>query len=119
MSEFDVGDRVVCNSPGSWVHDKQGTVQAVDVLSPDNIRGYQLRIEGHGITVVPPAEVSAVPDVAAAHRAAAEKITQAADLIRQAAITLSGTAWSGELSNEASDLHDLSRRVANYDHTSD
>lgn len=44
--------------------------------------------------------------------AAGALVAAAAELVRQAAVALSGTGWSGELSNEASDLHDLARRVA-------
>ena len=65
MSEFDVGDRLICNAPGSWVHDRVGTVEAVNVQSSDGILGYRLKIDGaNGYTVVPPEEVAAIPDLA-------------------------------------------------------
>ncbi len=120
MSEFDVGDRLKCNSPGSWVHGRIGTVLAVDVESSDGIRGYSLAIDGaNGYTVLSPAEVGAIPDLAAVHRECGDLIEQAAHLIRQAAIKLSGLPWSGMLSSETSELHELARRVRDYDPTGD
>lgn len=120
VSEFDIGDRVVCNAPGSWVHGKTATVEALDVASTDGINGHRLKVDGtSGYTVVPPAEMAAIPDLAAAHNQAADLVGQAAELVRRAAIVLSGTAWSSILSDVASDLRTNERDVRDYDSTSD
>lgn len=67
-----IGDRVLCNCPGSWVDGKTGTVTAVDVLSPDGIRGCQLCMDGGEVTVVPPSELGPIP---ATHGRGGKRIT--------------------------------------------
>jgi hypothetical protein len=57
---FLPGDRVTCRSPGSWVDGMTGTVERLDVTSSDEIRGHQVRILGHGVTVLPPEELEPV-----------------------------------------------------------
>jgi hypothetical protein len=52
-SEF----RVVMRDPGSWVDGREGTVLALNVTSPDGIRGHSLRVDGVGVTVVPPGQL--------------------------------------------------------------
>lgn len=121
MNEFDVGDRVVCNAPGSWVHGKAGVVLAVNVTSSDGITGYQLRIDGSdGYTVVPWNQLAAELDPReTASRQAADLVEQAANLVREAAIKLSGTGWGGHLGDTASDLFVIARGVRDFDPTSD
>lgn len=38
--EFRVGDRVACHVPGSWVDDRAGVIEALDVEASDGVRGH-------------------------------------------------------------------------------
>jgi len=51
---FSIGDTVTCECPGSWVHGRAGIIEALDIVSPDEIAGHLLKIPGIGMTVVEP-----------------------------------------------------------------
>jgi hypothetical protein len=56
---FCVGDRVRCLEPGSWVHERTGTIEQLDVVSSDGIEGHRVRVDGStGYTVVPPGSIA-------------------------------------------------------------
>ena len=59
-----LGDRVLCQCAGSWVDRKVGTITALDVTSTDGIHGHAIQIDGHGWTVVDPAELRLVDPLA-------------------------------------------------------
>jgi len=50
---MEVGDRVICHLPGSWVDGRTMTILRLNVVSCDNIYGHLLQAEC-GVTVVPP-----------------------------------------------------------------
>lgn len=51
--KFQIGDRVICNYPGSWLDKKIGTIERVDEWSQsDQIRGHYLIMDGGGITII-------------------------------------------------------------------
>lgn len=51
--DFQVGDIVRCNSPGSWTHGRVMTVTKLNVTSSDEIHGHRLQAP-EGVTVLPP-----------------------------------------------------------------
>ena len=53
---FQIGDRVVCRLPGSWVDGKTGVVGALDVEASDGITGHRIDFPS-GYSVVPPEEL--------------------------------------------------------------
>ena len=53
MEDFQVGDIVVCDCPGSWTHGKTGTIVRLNVVSSDEIRGHQLQMDGCQTIVQP------------------------------------------------------------------
>jgi hypothetical protein len=52
---FEVGQRVRYRAPGSWADGRTGTVERLDAVSPDGIRGHVVRVDGQpGYTVLEP-----------------------------------------------------------------
>lgn len=49
---IEVGSRVLCRCPDSWVDGREAVVEQMDSTSSDGIRGCLLRVPGHGLTVV-------------------------------------------------------------------
>lgn len=50
---MNIGDTVVMHESGSWVDGKTGVIEALDVVSSDEIKGHLIRVAGVGVTVVP------------------------------------------------------------------
>ncbi len=57
-SGFAIGERVRMTNPGSWVDGRVGTIEALNVVSSDQIHGHQIKVKGVGITVVPEFQLS-------------------------------------------------------------
>jgi hypothetical protein len=56
---FRAGDRVLCSEPGSWVHERIGTIEQLDIVSSDGIEGHRVRVDDSaGYTVLPPHTLS-------------------------------------------------------------
>lgn len=53
MRDFQIGDKVICRVPGSWVDGKLGTVKRLFVRTSDDIYGHQLQMD-RCVTVIPP-----------------------------------------------------------------
>lgn len=61
--KFKYGQRVLMKVPGSWVDGLEGTIIQDDIVtSTDQVTGHVIRVPGHGITVVPPHELSLVEE---------------------------------------------------------
>lgn len=57
---FKVGDRVRCSLPGSWLDGREATITELNVTASDGVTGHGLKIEGVGVSVTDPSNLTLI-----------------------------------------------------------